>query len=151
MGEKGHRSSALCDRAEALVLLGELDEADRCLAEAATLASPADIYYEFQSRRSQAQVLTARGQYEEAEALARDALTIVLSTQSTFHQAASYACLAEVLARVGKPAEAATAREEALALCARKEAPAYAAYINRRLDALIGAVSGPDRAPVARQ
>src|SRR5204863_2995987 len=54
LGEKGHCSSALCDRAEALVLLGELDEADRCLAEAATLASPADIYYEFQSRRSQA-------------------------------------------------------------------------------------------------
>jgi predicted RNA polymerase sigma factor len=51
------------------------------------------------------------------------------------------ACLAEVLARAGKLDEARAARDRAIEICERKEAPTFAADINRRLDALAGAAA----------
>ena len=51
----------------------------------------------------------------------------------TLEQAEAYGCLAEVLARSGKTDESGNARDHALDLCRRKDAPAYAAYVNRRL------------------
>src|SRR5207237_8241621 len=79
-----------------------------------------------------------RGEHGEAEPVGREALAVALETEAMLEQAETYACLAEVLARAGMTDVAREGRDRGLDLCVRKEAPAYAAYINRRLDALVG-------------
>jgi ATP/maltotriose-dependent transcriptional regulator MalT len=139
LGETAWRCCGLCIRADALILLGDIDEVGRCVAEARAIGAKDDIGNEFQWRRALARLNSLRGEDEQAQRLGREALAIALETEATLEQAETHACLAEVLARAGQEEEAADLRDRALELCQRKEAPAYAAHINRRLDALIPA------------
>jgi tetratricopeptide (TPR) repeat protein len=137
LGETAWRCTALCTRADALVLLGDIGEAERCIDESRLIGAANDVGNEFAWRRALARVKSLRGEHEEAETLARQALAIALETEATLDQAETHACLAEVLARSGKADAAREYHVRALELCERKEAPAYSAYINRRLDAVV--------------
>jgi tetratricopeptide (TPR) repeat protein len=137
LGEQGHRATGLCRLADALILLGHLQEAEARIAEARGISSPDDLSVEIGWRRAAARIQSRRGVHEEAEQLAREALTIVLATEDSLEQAETYACLSEVLARAGREKEACESQRQALDLCVQKEAPVYAEYVNRRLAAVI--------------
>jgi class 3 adenylate cyclase len=136
-GEAGSCGDLYCIRAQALMLLGDLAAAEECVAGARATWSPGDVMLDMQWRRALACLKSLHAEHDGAEDLAREALAVALETEAPLEQAEAYACLAEVLVRAGKTKEASEHRDRALELCDRKEAPAYAAYFKRRLDAVV--------------
>jgi tetratricopeptide (TPR) repeat protein len=84
-------------------------------------------------------VLARRGQHDEAERLANEAVAVGEDTDRLNGQGDALCDLAQVLAAAGRSDEAADALEQALGRYERKENLAMVAQVRDRLGALRGA------------
>jgi class 3 adenylate cyclase/tetratricopeptide (TPR) repeat protein len=116
--------------------LGRLDEAERWAARAAELGAEEDAITQMLWRQARARVLAGRGEYDEAERLAREAVGVGETTEDLNSKAETWADLGEVLTLAGRPREAAEALEQAIARFEAKENLVMAGRMRERLAAL---------------
>jgi tetratricopeptide (TPR) repeat protein len=119
-GDEGHKSTAAGNLALALCELGRFDEAERYAAIARSVAAEDDIASQVTGRQAHALVLAARGELEEAEQLAREAVELFADAECPDFEGDVWMDLARVLRMAGKHAEAEQAAHEALTLYERK-------------------------------
>jgi len=134
--ELGERSSLFASAgvvAEALYALDRLDEAEAWIRRTAESDSPDD---EMVSREVAAKVLARRGEHDEAERLAQEAVAVGEDTDWLNGQGDAHANLAEVLLLVGKPDEATAALKQALTRYQRKGNLVSAQHTQARIDGL---------------
>jgi DNA-binding SARP family transcriptional activator len=121
MGEMSCRPTLAAMLAEALGAQGRDEEALALTEVSEALAAADDVAAHVQWRTARGRALARRGELEEAERLAREALALGRRTPDFLHLAAdALMCLAEVLGAGGRRGEAATSAREALALYERK-------------------------------
>jgi class 3 adenylate cyclase/tetratricopeptide (TPR) repeat protein len=120
MGEKGARAVVAAYLAESLSRRGRDDEAAGYAEIAATLAAADDLVPQVLWRSVQAKVLARRGELNEAEELAREAVRMVESTDFPDLQAVTSLSLAEVLESAGETDEAGELIVRAQAIYERK-------------------------------
>jgi len=119
-GDEGHKSTAAASLALALCDLERYDEAEPFAEEALRIGAEDDLATQSPGRSARARVLAARGEFEEAERLAREAVELFADAETPNFQGDTWMDLAKVLTAAGKPEEAASAAREALALYKRK-------------------------------
>jgi class 3 adenylate cyclase/tetratricopeptide (TPR) repeat protein len=136
LGEKRAQSAAAGALAQALYALDRLEEAEAWAARAAELGTSHDAWIGMLWRQVRAKVLARRGEHEEAERLAREAVAVGEDTDWLDGQGDAHADLAEVLALADRPQEAVGALEEALARYERKENIVMAERVRARLTEL---------------
>lgn len=117
-GERSYYSTGMATLADVLLLQGRLEEAEEATVAAERAAASNDLATQYMWRGIRARVLARRGEHEEAERLAREAVRIVeaspvglpgcpfLGDVHTF--------LAEVLRATGQEEAAREAAEQAL-------------------------------------
>ena len=120
LGEKAFLSTGAGNLAHALYDLGRLEEADTWAIRAAELGASDDAITQMFWRQVRAKVLARRGEDQEAEQLAREAVAIAEATDMIDPQGDACFDLCEVLLLVGKPDEAAAALEQAIERYERK-------------------------------
>ena len=135
-GEQGFLSSTLGQLAEALCRQGSYDEAEEVAKRTAELATPEDFDPNFQSRSVLARVLAHRGEFAEAERLAREAVAIVEATDWHYQRGQASAALGEVLELSGRGDEARATYEQALVRFEQKDDSPDAERIKARLASL---------------
>jgi class 3 adenylate cyclase/tetratricopeptide (TPR) repeat protein len=131
--EQSFLTGAAGNLAQALYALNQLDEAEAWAARAAELGTSGEAGSEMRWRRVRAKVLARRGEYADAERIAREAVAICDGTDMLDAQGDVYADFAEVLILTGKPTEAAAALEQALERYERKENRVSAQRVEERL------------------
>ena len=136
LGEQGFRSTMAGFLAEALYRQGRYEEADEWAQTTADLAMEGDFDPEFRSRALRARVLAHRGEFDEAEKLAREAIEIVERTDWYLHRAQALSALGEVLELAGRREEARAAYEQAVEAFERKGVLPDAEQTRRRIAAL---------------
>jgi class 3 adenylate cyclase/tetratricopeptide (TPR) repeat protein len=104
-----------------LVDQGRLEEADELAQIAAERLPLDDVFGQIEWRLVRARVLARRGELADAEALARESVTLGESTDYFEHHAEGCLALAEVLAREGRAEEAQRAVDDAVRVYERKE------------------------------
>ena len=120
LGDKGFLSTAAGCLGQALYELDRLDEANLWADRAAELGGSEDVATQLLWRQVRAKVLARRGEYVEAERLARDAVTIGEPTDDLIAQASASADLATVLEMAGHHEDAVTEMARARALYVQK-------------------------------
>jgi len=120
LGERAYLSTAAALLAHALGDLDELDEAEHFSRVSEEASSPEDVFSQVLWRSGRAKIRARRGELEEAEALARDAVALADKTDLLNTQGDTLADLAEVLALAGRPAEAASVLQQAAEVFERK-------------------------------
>lgn len=120
MGQEGFKSTAAANLAQVFCALGRYDDADGYAAIARSVAAEDDLSSQVFGRSVQAVVLAARGESDEAERLAREAVQMLKDAESPGGQGAVRMDLARVLRMAGKTKEAEHAAREALVLFERK-------------------------------
>jgi predicted ATPase len=120
MGERSFRSTIAGLLAHALCALGEDDEAERFSRACEEAAVDEDVFSQVLWRSARAKVLARRGEADEAEAAAREAVAIAERTDLLNTQADALLDLAEVLALAGRAEEAKAAAREAAGRFERK-------------------------------
>jgi tetratricopeptide (TPR) repeat protein len=120
--ELGYLASLAPRLGEALLAIGDEEEAFEVVERwrADRLTTPEDADAQVGWRRVRAKVLARRGEFEEAERLAREGVDMVSETDMLPLRADAQADLSEVLRLAGKPEEAEAARLEALRLYEQK-------------------------------
>src|SRR2546423_6530458 len=111
LGEQGFLSSTVGQLAEVLYLQGRYAEADEAAQRTSELAMDDDFDPRFRWRSVRARVLARRGEFDEAETLAREAVQIVEQTDWFLHQAEATEAFGEVLELAGRSDEARAAYE----------------------------------------
>jgi tetratricopeptide (TPR) repeat protein len=106
--------------ARPLVDLGRDEEALRLTLESERLAAQEDITAEVPWREARARILARRGEMNQAERLARDAVSIAERTDWLNLQGDAHMALADVLRLVGRLDEAGDAAQRALDRYERK-------------------------------
>ena len=119
-GERGYLSTFAGDLANALAALGRVDEAEEWAGRSAELGGSDDLATQMLWRQARARVHALRGQPAEAERLAREAISLIETTDDAIFQPDAWVTLGEVLALGGKSREAEAALEEALGRYERK-------------------------------
>jgi class 3 adenylate cyclase/tetratricopeptide (TPR) repeat protein len=119
-GERAYLSTFAGDLARTLAMLGRLDEAEEWACRSAELGSSDDVATQMLWREAQARVHALRGEPEEAERLAREAVSLIAGTDDAMFQPDAWVTLGEVFAQGGKTDEAEAAIEEALGRYERK-------------------------------
>ena len=122
MGEHALLATTEALLAQARYEQGRHDEAEAHATVAARDTAREDLTTQAMWRGVQARVLAHRGSYDEAEALAREAVALVDPTDALTDRGDALLALAEILALRDQPADAATAAREALDLYTRKGA-----------------------------
>jgi tetratricopeptide (TPR) repeat protein len=122
----------------ALVELGRLDEAERFARIATDTAAQSDHESQSVGREVRAAVLARRGEFEEGERIAREAVSIRAPTDDLNGQGNAHLALAEVLQRAGRSAAAAEALREAVDRFGRKGNVVMVERANRELAELSG-------------
>jgi class 3 adenylate cyclase/tetratricopeptide (TPR) repeat protein len=140
LGDQGFLSTAAGVLAGSLYTLDRLEEADSWADRAAALGASDDAFTQMVWRPVRAKVLAGRGEKEEAELLAREAVAISETTDDLNGQGDTYADLAEVLLLVGKQEEATAALEQALERYERKGNLVMAGRTRDRLAASASAI-----------
>jgi class 3 adenylate cyclase/tetratricopeptide (TPR) repeat protein len=120
LGEHSVLSTAAGWLAQALYALDRLEEADAWAGRAAELGSSDDAMTQMLWRQVRSKVLARRGNVDEAERLAREAVAVSEKTDFLNAQGDVYADLAEVLLLGDSPAEAGAALGQALERYQRK-------------------------------
>jgi tetratricopeptide (TPR) repeat protein len=137
MGDLGHLASVAPWLLDALFVQGRDDEAlrltDRWTPERLTVPDDADG--QISLRRVRAKLLARRGEVEEAERLAREAVSIAARTDFLDPHAQAFADLATVLRLAGRPEESAAAAKEAIRLYEEKGNIAAAAALAATMSA----------------
>jgi tetratricopeptide (TPR) repeat protein len=134
-GLTGNIPYTLASQGRELALAGRYEEAEQRVAQAREHPdnSPAT---QALWRQAAALVNASRGEYTDAEALAREALTHVHQTDSPGVQADAYFDLAHVLEAAGRRDEAIAAWHEALERYERKQIVPLARRVRDRLSSL---------------
>jgi DNA-binding SARP family transcriptional activator/tetratricopeptide (TPR) repeat protein len=130
LGEAGERSllsSRAAELADALYRLKRYEEAERLTETAENLAAPDDVHAQARWRAVRAKTFARRGDLEQAERLARQAVALSAETDGIELQGGSRMDLAHVLLLAGRSAEAVAPAQEALGLYQRKENTVMAA------------------------
>jgi class 3 adenylate cyclase/tetratricopeptide (TPR) repeat protein len=120
LGEKGFLATRAACLALCLCKQNRFDEAEQFINTALKAASDDDRATLAFARLAQSAVLANRGAMDEAERHAREALTMVARTDWLDTHAGALVCLADVLRAAGRPTEAVTLLEEAVALYEQK-------------------------------
>ena len=120
-GEKGFLSTMAAMLAEALYAQGRLDEAEAAVRRSREAATSDDFNAQAMWRGGQAKILARRGELEEAERLAREAIEIIDRSDELSHQGDFRVGLAEVLQLAGRNDESIPVLEEALERYEQKE------------------------------
>ncbi len=107
--------------AEVRLSQGEDGEAEALTAEIENVAGTEDVYSQVLWRGVRAKVLARRGQFDEAETLAREAVDLVGPTDFLHLHWLARMSLAEVLALAGRAREAQPVAAEALRLAEDKQ------------------------------
>jgi class 3 adenylate cyclase/tetratricopeptide (TPR) repeat protein len=136
LGDKRFQSTTAGKLAQALYALDRLEEADTWAGRAAELGASDDALTQMLWRQVMAKVLARRGEYAEAERIAREAVATGEETDMLDSQGDAYADLAEVLSLADRPKEASGALEQALARYERKGNLVMAGRTRDRPDAL---------------
>jgi class 3 adenylate cyclase/tetratricopeptide (TPR) repeat protein len=135
MGERGYRSSLVAMLAQAVYCQGRIDEAEELATEAEETAYANDIWTHSFARGTRARVLSARGEQQRAERLARETVALLDSSDSLDLRGSALLDLAEVLLATGNEQGYEQARQ-AGALFERKGNLAARARVERTLDGL---------------
>jgi hypothetical protein len=101
--------------AEAMFRQGRDAEAEALSTEAREIAAADDVYSQFLWRAVRAKLLARRGAFEEADALAAEAVRLTSETDNADDHGVALMDLAEVRRLAGRPDEARAALEEAAA------------------------------------
>jgi tetratricopeptide (TPR) repeat protein len=109
MGERSWYCSMAAFLAETLYLQGRDDEAYEWTVQSEQTAGAGDLEAQADFRAVRAKILARRGEFAEAERLAREAVEIGLPAEELDHDGDAYFDLAEVLRLAGRTAEAADA------------------------------------------
>jgi len=120
-GQRGFLSTFAPQLGRSLCALGRYEEAEPLARLGRDLGSERDVLTQMSWRQVQALVDAHRGEYVEAETLAREAVAIGEQTDSLNDQADALCDLAEVLRAAGKNREAAGALAQALDRYERKK------------------------------
>src|SRR5262249_12651675 len=120
LGETSHRSSHCQALANAVYNQGRYDEAEALTHECEETSRPNDVHSQILWRSTRAKAIAHRGEFEEAERLAQEA--VVFAAKSDFYPAHADALmdLADVFESRGDRNAAAAAIEEALEFCELK-------------------------------
>ncbi len=128
--------SAATDLSHLSCRLGRFDEAEALAEEIAKGANVYDLEQQVGWRCVKARVLASRGEPEEAETLAREAIELIRPTGFLDLQADALVHLAEVLLAAGRTSDAKDAFQRAIDAYDRKENLASARQARERLIAL---------------
>jgi class 3 adenylate cyclase/tetratricopeptide (TPR) repeat protein len=139
IGDRSFRSTSVANVANHHYELGALEAAWTAATEAAALGASDDVATQTASRLVKAKVLARKGDFAEAERLARESVALAETVELAQLRGSAYDDLAEVLQLAGKRAEATAALERALDVYERKEAVALADRVRRRLENLLSA------------
>jgi len=120
MGERSYLSTHAGWLGQALCALGRYDEAEDWAEKARALGASDDVITQMLWRQVRAKVLAHRGDLEEAERLAREAVALAEETDQLDSHGDALVDLAEVLELARRREEAAAEVEKALALYKRK-------------------------------
>ena len=120
LGDRGFASTSAAKVARAMLELGRDDEAEQWARTAQEMTTEDDFGTQGPARGVEAQVLARRGEYEAAEALARESAAMSDRTDQLTYVADAHADLANVLLAAGKADEAEAEFQRALALYERK-------------------------------
>jgi tetratricopeptide (TPR) repeat protein len=134
-GERSWLSTGACYYAQALYELGRLDEAEEWAQKGSDMGGSEDVTTQILASQVLARVQAHRGEYAEAERLARAAVTSAELTDSLLAQGDARRDLAEVLERADRSEEAIAALREALDRYERKGAVVPAGRVRERLAA----------------
>ncbi len=116
-----------------LCMLGQDDEAEPLAQRGRELGAEGDVLTQMLWRQVQALVCAHRGQHEEAERLAHEAVALAERTDGLNMQGDALCDLAEVLHSAGRPHEAKATLEQALDRYERKRNLAMVAQVRQRL------------------
>jgi ATP/maltotriose-dependent transcriptional regulator MalT len=120
MGERGVRSTLSAFLARALVVQGSYDEAVHFSELSEEAGAPADFVTQAVWRSARGQALAYRGDLEQGEALAREAVALTAETDFLDLQADVLASLADVLRLADRPDESTELLERARQTYRRK-------------------------------
>lgn len=120
LGEQGWLSTVAGHGAEALYRLGRDDEAWQLTEKAEKAGAADDVLTQMQIRQMRGKLLARRGELDEAERLAREAVALGEPTDALEAKANSLCDLAVVLAAAGKRDEALGALAQARAFYEQK-------------------------------
>jgi class 3 adenylate cyclase/tetratricopeptide (TPR) repeat protein len=120
-GENGFLSTMATLLADALYAQGRLDESEAAVRRSRDAATSDDFNAQAAWRASQAKILARRGEHDEAERLAREAIEIIDRSDELSHQGDLRVGLAEVLGLAGRTEESIPVLEEALERYEQKE------------------------------
>jgi len=115
-GDEGHKSTAAASLALALCDLERYDEAETYAEMAVRIGAEDDLATQSPGRSARARVLAARGEFDEAERLAREAVELFADAETPNFHGDAWMHLAKVLRLAGKPDDAERAAREAFAL-----------------------------------
>jgi tetratricopeptide (TPR) repeat protein len=135
-GEKGWLSTLAALHAEALYILGRLDEAEPAVRLSRDTATSDDYDAQALRRCAEAKLLARRGQFEEAVRLAQEAIDQIDRTDEVNHHAQVRMGLVEVLRLAERPDEAIPVLEQALACYEQKGNVVMAARARALFDEL---------------
>ena len=116
MGETNYISTTAALLAEVLYRQGDLAGAEEHTRISEELAAQDDVSSQFRWRGVRAKILATRGHAEEAEKLAREAVEVIRPSDDPNSKGDALTDLSEVLRLAGRPADAAEAARDALAL-----------------------------------
>jgi len=135
MGEQQILFEAACGLADALLAQGRDEEADDLCGLAAELAEDPPSWKQASWRELRARLLARRGRLAEAEALAREAVSMV-DLMDMNDRPSPYLALGEVLHLSGRDAEAELAFREALHMFETKGRVVWATKVRAKLAGL---------------
>ena len=136
MGDKAFRSTTAAYLAQAVYAQGRDEEACRYTEVSEKLAARDDLLTQVVWRGARAAFLARQGRIDEAEALAREAVTMCDSTDFVSTRADALKELAEILQQSGRVKEAKSAAADALALYEEKGNSVAAGKIRAHLAVL---------------
>jgi tetratricopeptide (TPR) repeat protein len=127
LGEKLNLSSIAASLAETLYLQGRQEEAERLAIVSEEATSPDDVWAQVAWRSARSKILARRGDVDEAERLAGEAVELIAPTDALNMRAHALSSLAHVLAAAERAEEAAEHMAEAIRLYEAKGNVAAAA------------------------
>jgi tetratricopeptide (TPR) repeat protein len=139
IGETSGYSAIVALLVEAMYKQGRYEKADETrLSEKACHLN--DVFAHITWRRVRAKGLARRGEFDQAERLAAEALSFAGESDFLNAHGDAYLDLAEVLELAGRPSDALIALDQAIALFERKENIVSAARARETLDRLMATV-----------
>jgi tetratricopeptide (TPR) repeat protein len=141
LGDKSYLPTTAALLAQALHEMGRDDEAEHFTEVSQETSFPDDLNSEVEWRCARAKILAAKGAFDEAAALAAEAVEQASRSDFLEVQGNAHLDLAEVMALAGRAVDATAAAETALRLFAQKQSTAAVERARKRL-AVLGVTHG---------